>query len=105
MPAFSYQRNRIINGICEYCGVPAINCEHYKNGAQQPLDEQTKLQMSEGAPAKIEVFVEPLTEAEIAKIPQEAKEKMDAVTAELQQAEVAQEVVTDKKTGRGKSKK
>lgn len=95
---FSYQTNRVINGICEYCGIPASSCEHYKNGTPQPLDEVTKLETGIGAPVYKNAFVPPLDESEKAGSMAEAKEKMEEVAKKELQAEVPQEEKPAKKT-------
>ncbi len=94
---FSYQTNRIINGICEYCGIPATSCEHYKNGEQKPLDEITKLEISTGAPIYKNAFVPPLDESEKAGSMAEAKEKMEDMVKKEAQPEVTPETVSEEK--------
>lgn len=100
---FSYQTNRIINGICEYCGIPATSCEHYKNGEQKPLDETTKLEISTGAPIYKNAFVPPLDESEKAGSMAEAKEKMEEMVSAENPPEVTQEEKPVKKTRSKKS--
>ena len=72
--AFNYQTNRVINGECEYCGIPAVTCEHYKEGAVLPMDETEKLVRSASAPTFANIPVPPLTE----------EEKADSLEASLQ---------------------
>ena len=75
---FSYQTNRIINGICEYCGIKADACEHYKDGQGKPLDEKEKLTNPAYVPEFRNVYVTPLQESEKAASFEEAKAKMEA---------------------------
>lgn len=94
---FNYATNKIINGICEYCGIKADVCEHYAGNANRPLDEKDKLAMSGGAPVFPHVYVEPLAETEKAKSVEEAQAKMRAFkeeTALTQLAETADEAET-----------
>lgn len=71
---FNPNRNRVINGICEYCGVKADSCGHY-NDRPKPLDEKERLALSETAPAMPHVAVEPLKDHEKAKSLAEAQAK------------------------------
>lgn len=56
---FNPKTNRIINGICEYCGVSANICPHYSNQVK-PMDEVDRLKISETAPRMPSIAVEPL---------------------------------------------
>jgi len=82
MAQFNPQTNRVINGICEYCGIKADNCEHYKNSAK-PLDVKDQLALSEGAPAMPSIHVEPLTDTEKAKSVADAKAAADSFRAQV----------------------
>lgn len=63
--AFNYKTNRVLCGICEFCGIEATTCEHYKDGkAELPTDETVKAVISEQAPSFPSIPVPPLTESE-----------------------------------------
>lgn len=81
--AFSYETNRIINGTCEWCGIPAVNCEHYKEKSTLPLDEAERLKLPGYLPPKQATMpIEPLTEKEKAGSVEEAKARMEEMTEE-----------------------
>lgn len=61
---FSYSTNRIIGGICEYCGIKATECEHYKDGKSKPLDYKEALTLPGNVPVYKNIAVEPLKEEE-----------------------------------------
>lgn len=94
---FNPATNKIINGICEYCGILADVCEHYAGKSNRPLDEKEKLALSGGAPVFQHVYVEPLSESEKAKSIEEAQAKARAFKEETvltQLAETADESET-----------
>lgn len=101
---FNRATNRIINGICEYCGVPAAGCEHYRDGAQQPLDEKERLAKSETAPAMRSISVEPLKEEEKASSMAEAKAKMEENVAK-EEAKVEEPAAEQPKAKKPRAKK
>ena len=96
---FNPNTNRIINGICEYCGIPASTCEHYKDGQSKPLDETKRLEIAETAPRMTAVPIEPLKAEEKAASVAEAKAKMEEVVAKENAVEGTIEL---KKRGRTK---
>jgi hypothetical protein len=75
MAVFSYQTNRVINGICEWCGIKAKECQHYKEHSL-PVDEAKRLETGMPKPTK-NVSVPPLTEEEKAKSIEEAEAKKE----------------------------
>lgn len=79
---FNYSTNRIISGNCEWCGIPAVECEHYKDGQGKPLDEKEKLVNPLYVPIYPSIAVEPLEESEKAKSMVEAEAKMKAYAEE-----------------------
>ena len=81
MGQFNYATNRIMNGICEWCGIKASECEHYKNGQSKPLDYADKLIDPLYVPVYKHAMVEPLKESEKVATMAEAKEKMDGYIA------------------------
>lgn len=87
---FSYQTNRIINSICEFCGIKSDICEHYKDGQPKPIDELEKLRISVTAPPAPKQFsVPPLSDKELAASPAEAKAAKDAFDAAEAEAKAA----------------
>jgi hypothetical protein len=74
MAVFNHATNRVLNGICEWCGTTASGCLHYKDHSL-PMDELAKLE-SPGFMPKLPVFapVMPLTEEEKAPTLEAAKE-------------------------------
>lgn len=74
MNTFSYEKNRVINGICEWCGILATMCEHYAGGKQSlPMDEKRRLEISQKVKdvpkAVTGVEIPPLTEEEQRQVP------------------------------------
>jgi len=97
---FNYATNRIIAGICEYCGIKAIECEHYKNGQQKPLDEKDKLINPLYIPEKKSIYVEPLDTKEMAASVEEAKAVMEDMVKEIpEEVEVEVEVEVEEEVG------
>lgn len=91
---FNPTTNRIINGICEFCGITAETCEHYSAGQLRPLEEGLKLERSPKAPPVQNVPVmpvSPLTEEEKAV----SVEAAEAKKAEVLAAEEIVHVVTE----------
>lgn len=85
MADFNPQTNRVIAGICEFCGTKAAECPHYK-GNPLPTDELKKLENPAFMP-KPPVFavVPPLTQEELAPTladARQAKADADAKLAE-----------------------
>lgn len=78
MSTFNLATNKIINGICEWCGIKATECEHYKTNPK-PLDETKKLELSENPVPKTPTApVMPLTETEkVASIDEAMKKKAE----------------------------
>lgn len=75
---------KIINGICEFCGVPANNCQHFKD-KPKPMDVKEILAMSDHPYDPNITFpkvaIPPLTEQEKAKSVAEAQAKAEAFRA------------------------
>lgn len=69
MAQFNYKTNRIINGICEWCGVKADNCGHYKDGQSRPLDEAKRLVNGFPPASAKSVDIPPLTKDEQRVVP------------------------------------
>lgn len=96
---FNPKTNRIINGVCEYCGVSANLCPHYSN-QPKPMDEVDRLKISENAPRMPSIAVEPLKAEEkvnsIAemKLATERQAKIDA----LQEAQIVAPLVEPENT-------
>ena len=66
MSVFDYKKNRIFNGVCEWCGIKAVECPHYKHDPKLlPLDEVEREAKSPNAPPEPKkIYVPPLTEEE-----------------------------------------
>lgn len=80
---------RIINEICEFCGIKADVCPHYA-GKSKPMDEKERLALSEGAPAMPKIHIEPLKPEEKAASVAEAKAKMAAMVAEAENTQLVE---------------
>jgi hypothetical protein len=95
---FNYKTNRILAGICEFCGIKAIDCTHYKE-KPMPMDELKKLEAMEDAnkviayttPKNTPPPVLPLTEEEKAKSFEEYKQKTDEARKEVEAKQVSAE--------------
>lgn len=83
---FNRKTNRIIGGICEYCGIPASSCPHYQE-APMPVDEKVRLSLNDNAPSFPKISVEPLREEEKAKSLAEAQAKTKEFKKKVAKAE------------------
>lgn len=82
---FNPATNKIINGVCEFCGVLADTCVHYSKGGARPVEELDKMAASPNPlpPPKVAALpVEPLREEEKAASLEEAQAKKAEVEAE-----------------------
>jgi hypothetical protein len=77
---------RVIGGICEHCGIPAVNCPHFQ-GKPLPMDYREQLAMSDNAPLMPKVSYEPIREDEKAKSIEEMNRRKDAIFTNLVEPE------------------